>query len=93
LGEGATLWLIEAAASGTARVRAKMADAVGLARLGDPVAVDRALGEAAVLGRFAEGDLAAIIAHQATAGTGGARSAGEDRSLAQGTKAWKELGR
>ncbi len=93
LGEGATLWLVEAAASGAARVRAKMADAVALARLGDPVAVDQALGEAALLGRFAEGDLAAIVAHRATAGPGQAHSGGEDRSLAQGTKGWKELGR
>lgn len=93
LGEGAALWLIEAAAAGAARVRAKMADALALARLGDPVAVDRALGEAALLGRFAEGDLAAIVAHQATASPGEAHSAGEDRSLAQGTQGWKGLGR
>ena len=93
LGEGAALWLVEAAAAGAARVRAKMADAVALARLGDPVAVDRALGEAAALGRFAEGDLVAIVAHHATAVPGEAHSAGEDRSLAQGTKGWEELGR
>jgi hypothetical protein len=93
LGEGAALWLVEAAAAGTPRVRAKMADAVALARLGDPVAVDRALGEAALLGRFAEGDVVAIAAHRATAGPGQAHRAGEDRSLAQGTKGWKELGR
>ncbi|MDQ6948941.1 MAG: IS21 family transposase [Actinomycetota bacterium] len=93
LGEGAALWLVEAAAAGTGRVRAKMADAVALARLGDAVAVDRALGEAALLGRFAEGDLAAIVAHRAAAGPGEAHAAGEDRSLAQGTKGWKELGR
>jgi len=93
LGEGATLWLVEAAAAGVSRVRAKMADAVALARLGVPSAVDQALGEAAVLGRFAEGDLAAIVAHRATATPGEAHHAGEDRSLAQGTRGWEELGR
>ena len=93
IGEGATRWLIEAAAAGASRVRAKMADAVALARLGDPVAVDQALGEAALLGRFAEGDLAAIVAHRATAMAGETHHAGEDRSFAQGTSGWKELGR
>jgi len=33
LGEGARLWLVEAAAAGTVRMRVKMAAAVGLARL------------------------------------------------------------
>ncbi len=35
LGPGAALWLTEAAAAGTSRVPAKMAEAVALARLGD----------------------------------------------------------
>ncbi len=64
LGEGAGLWLIEAAA-GCSRIRAKMAEAVDLAALHHPAAVDRALGQAATAGRFAHGDLAAILAHQA----------------------------
>ena len=42
-----------------------MAEAVDLAALHDPAAVDRALGQAATAGRFAHGDLAAIVAHQA----------------------------
>jgi len=33
-------------------------------------AVDQALGQAATAGRFADGDLAAIMAHQACAGPG-----------------------
>lgn len=93
LGEGASRWLVEAAAAGASRIRAKMADAVALARLGDPVAVDQALGEAALLARFAEGDLAAIVAHRATGKDGETHRAGEDRSFAQGTSGWKELGR
>ena len=52
LGDGAALWLTEAAAAGCRRIRAKMAEAVDLAALHDPAAVDRALGQAATAGRF-----------------------------------------
>jgi hypothetical protein len=92
IGEGAALWLTEAAAAGASRVRAKMAEAVDLARLHDAAAVDRALGQAAAAGRFAEGDLAAILAHQASAAGGPASRAGEDHTLAQGTAGWAGLG-
>jgi hypothetical protein len=88
IGDGAGLWLAEAAAAGTARMRAKMADAVQLAALHGPAAVDQALGRAAAAGRFAEPDLAAIIAHQAAAAAGPDRQAGEQRTLAQGTAGW-----
>src|SRR5712691_11436167 len=67
IGDGAGLWLAEAAAAGTSRVRAKMAQAVQLARLHPAATVDRALGKAAAAGRFADGDLTAILAHQASA--------------------------
>lgn len=99
IGNGAALWLAEAAAAGTARVRSKMAKAVQMAALHGPQAVDRALGQAAAAGRFAGGDLAAIVAHQASAAPGEPSRAGEDRTLAQGTGAWaprahgKEAGR
>jgi hypothetical protein len=66
LGEGARLWLIEAAAAGTPRIRVKMAEALALAKLFDPVEVDWALGHAAVHGRFAEADLSSILDHHAT---------------------------
>jgi hypothetical protein len=49
-------WLIEAAAAGTVRVRAKMAAAVELAALVGRSEVDAALGVAAA-GRFAKEDL------------------------------------
>ena len=88
IGDGAGLWLAEAAAAGTGRVRAKMARAVQLAALHGTAEVDRALGKAAAAGRFADGDLAAILAHQATAAPGGASRAGERRTLAQGTGGW-----
>jgi hypothetical protein len=53
IGDGAGLWLAEAAASGASRVRAKMARAVQLARLHPAADVDRALGQAAAAGRSA----------------------------------------
>jgi hypothetical protein len=46
---------------GVARIRAKMADAVALAKLHGSAAVDQALGTAALACRFADGDLAAIL--------------------------------
>jgi Mu transposase, C-terminal domain len=88
IGDGAGLWLAEAAGSGASRVRAKMAEAVQLTRLGDAAAVDRALGEAAAAGRFGDGDLTAILTHQARAAAGQASRASEDATLAQGTAGW-----
>jgi hypothetical protein len=73
---------------GTARVRAKMAEAVQLAALHGAAATDRALGQAAAAGRFADGDLAAILAHQASAAPGEPARVGEQSSLAQGTGGW-----
>jgi hypothetical protein len=92
IGDGAALWLAEAAASGASRIRAKMAEAVELARLHPPAAVDRALGQAATAGRFAEADLAAILSHQAQARIGPVTRAGEDHTLAQGTAGWAGFG-
>jgi hypothetical protein len=93
LGEGAALWLVEAAAAGCSRMRAKMTEAVELARLHDAATVDRALGQAATAGRFGHGDLAAILTHHATGAAGAApQRAGEHNSLAQGTAGWAGLG-
>lgn len=88
IGDGASLWLAEAAAAAASRVRSKMAGAVQLAALHGTQAVDRALGQAAAAGRFDGGDLAAILAHQACAGPGETSRAGEGRTLAQGTRGW-----
>ena len=89
LGEGARLWLVEAASAGTSRVKVKMAEAVELARLHGQVHVDWALGHAATYGRFADGDLASILsAHP----IGDRRSAGEGHSLQSGTRAWEGFG-
>jgi hypothetical protein len=92
LGDGARLWLSEAGAAGTGRVRAKMAGAVSLAAIFGPTAIDRALGEAAVLGRFAENDIASLAAYHRAAADGAARRAGEDHSLQPGTSAWEGFG-
>jgi hypothetical protein len=88
IGDGAGLWLAEAAAAGAGRVRAKMAGAVQLAALHGAAVTDRALGQAAAAGRFADGDLASILAHQASAAEGEPLAAGEQSSLAQGTAGW-----
>ncbi len=69
-----------------------MAQAVQLAALHGTTAVDQALGQSATAGRFADGDLAAIIAHQASAGAGEASRASEQRTLAQGTGGWARHG-
>ncbi len=92
LGDGARLWLTEAAAVGTSRMRVKMAAAVATAKLVGGVDVDWALGHAAVNARFGEGDLASILDHHARSTTGPTHRAGEDRSLTQGTAGWAALG-
>jgi hypothetical protein len=92
IGDGAVLWLAEAAAAGASRVRAKMATAVQLAALHGAIATDRALGQAAAAGRFADADLGSILAHQASAAAGEPSRAGEQSSLAQGTGGWARRG-
>jgi transposase len=92
LGEGAHLWLTEAAAAGASRMRVKMAAAVATAKLVGGVEVDWALGHAAVNARFGEHDLASILDHHARTRPGPQHQAGEDHSLAQGTASWAALG-
>jgi transposase len=67
LGPGAEVWLVRAAAQGATRVRRKLAEAVDLAKLHGEAEVEQALAACAQAGRFADGDLAAILAHQARA--------------------------
>jgi hypothetical protein len=92
IGDGAAEWLVEAAATGTTRIRAKMADAVALAKLHGAAAVDHALGTAALAGRFADADLAAILTHQQAGPTGTPTRASETHSLQQGTGGWAGFG-
>ena len=90
LGEGAHLWLTEAAVVGVERIHQKMAHAVDVAALRPHAEVDWALGHAAAYGRFATDDLDSILAHRNLDTT--TRTANESTSLAQGTAGWQQLG-
>jgi hypothetical protein len=94
IGEGAALWLTRAAAAGAARVRRKMAEAVALAKLHGQTEVEEALAAAATAGRFGDGDLASILAHQ-RAGTVIELPvrASEAQTLQRSTAAWEGFGR
>jgi transposase len=97
LGEGAERWLVEAGAVGAQRVRSKMAAAVELAALVGAEVVERALGLAAIAGRFDDGDLTSIIDRQriedAAVAAAIAAIADDAHSTQPGTAAWKDLGR
>lgn len=93
LGEGAHRWLVEAAATGVARIRTKMGKAIELAAAIGPEQVDEALGLAAIAGRFAEEDLPAILDHLSSAGpVGEVVRADENYSAQPGTSAWEAMG-
>ncbi|MBO2448653.1 IS21 family transposase [Actinomadura barringtoniae] len=92
IGPGAASWLVEAANAGTRRMKAKMAQAVSLAKLYSPEQVDRALGTAAITGRFAEADLMSILDYQAARESIEPTRASEDHSLQPGTSAWASFG-
>lgn len=92
IGPGAAAWLVEAAATGVRRIRAKMADAVALAKLYGTADVDRALGTAATVGGFAEGDLLSILDHQDEHDHAEPIRRIETHSLQPGTSAWSGFG-
>jgi hypothetical protein len=92
LGEGAERWLRGAAATGTARVRRKMAQATELAVLFGSGQVDEALSQAAGAGRFAEDDLVSILAN-GQRGRPHLVRADEGFSAQPGTSAWEGFGR
>jgi transposase len=94
LGPGAEQWLVKAAAAGTTRLRRKLAAAVDLAKLHGPEAVEQALAAAAQAGRFADGDLEAILAHQAAGEViPFPAGASEEQTLQRSTKSWEGFGR
>jgi hypothetical protein len=94
IGEGAQRWLKRAAAEGTQRIRRKMAEAVDLAKLHGPGLVNDALERCASYGRFADGDLARILAHQQQATVIQLPlRASEERSLQASTRSWEGFGR
>lgn len=93
IGPGAAAWLQRAAAIGTLRLRAKMAQAVGLAQLHGSAPVEAALALAAEWERFGEDDLSCLLTYQAVAAPGPVQQAGETHSLQRGTAAWAQVGR
>ena len=94
IGEGAERWLKRAAAEGTSRIRRKMAEAVDLAKLHGTGPVNDALERCASYGRFGDGDLASILAHQQTATVIPLPvRAPEESSLQRSTRSWEGFGR
>ncbi|WP_370105679.1 IS21 family transposase [Streptacidiphilus sp. BW17] len=92
IGPGAERWLLEAGPAGAVRIRAKMARAVELATVVGTDLVDRALGLAAVNGRFNDDDLPAIVDHlDANAAVGVTVRADEAHSVQPGTGGWQAL--
>jgi hypothetical protein len=91
LGEGARLYLTEAASSGARRIERRMAEAVTLSALHGGPAVDDALGTAAMAGRFLDGDLESILVH-ASGSLGGPFVPPPEHSLAAGTQMWSSVG-
>ena len=92
IGDGAHQWLIEAAATGATRVRAKMARAVELATILGAARVDQALGLAAMAGRFDEHDLGSILDHLPRHQPGELARVDEAHSAQPGTGPWERFG-
>ena len=98
LGAGAALWLKEAAAAGTNKIRHKMERAVTLGKVLGADVVDQGLGAAAVHHRFTHEDLVSIITNTATGqppvAPSQARHSVSDESqwLSQGTGGWAGFG-
>lgn len=98
LGAGAALWLKEAAAAGTNKIRHKMERAATLAKVMGNNVVDQGLGAAAVHHRFSHEDLVSIITNTATGQPPGTISTtrhtvtDQGQWLSQGTSAWANFG-
>jgi len=92
IGPGAEKWLTLAAAAGTSKLRRKLSEAVALAKLHDPGDVEEALGVAADAGRFADGDLAAILNHRGAKVIEFPARASDQQSLQGSTQAWEGFG-
>ena len=88
LGTGAARWLMEAAGAGVPKMRPKMREAVDLAQVYGADKVDAALGEAAILGRFAAADVLSILESPVPTHMAGTAPA----SLQSGTGAWEGFG-
>lgn len=88
IGEGAKRCLAEMAATGERHLDERMAEAVALAATTEGGRLDEALGLAALVGRFAPGDLVSILAARREP----RRRIGEGHSLQPGTAGWARLG-
>jgi hypothetical protein len=75
-------------------VRRKIAEAVDLAKLHGNEDVEHALAVCAQVGRFGDGDLALILAHNSTGRViPFPARASEDQTLQRSTAAWDGFGR
>ena len=93
IGPSAERWLVAAAAAGATRLRRKVSEAVALAKLHGDTDVDEALAAATAAGRFGDGDLAAILAHQGGEVIAFPARASEQQSLQRSTRSWEGFGR
>lgn len=89
-GKGARIWLVEAAAAGTARMNVKMTEAMTLAKIAGTDHVDRAPGDADLYGQFAHPDFASDLNANISRPT--THAANEATSLTQRTAAWAVIG-
>jgi hypothetical protein len=95
LGAGAALWLKEAAAAGTGKIRHKMERAVTLAKVLGTDEVDKGLGAAAVHQRFTHEDLLSIVNTGSAAGQAASTThtvTDQGQWLSQGTSGWANFG-
>jgi transposase len=94
IGDGAERWLKRAAAEGISRIRRKMDEAIDLAKLHGTDPVNEALDRCASYGRFGDGDLASVLAHQQKTGGELIRfPRSEEHSLQGSTRRWEGFGR
>lgn len=99
IGEGAKLWLVEAASAGVHKIRPKMERARGLSKLYGKRAVSEALEIAARSQRFSDEDLSEIISyrrsHPADESVEAERllASAEAHTLQRGTSSWGRFGR
>lgn len=98
IGDGARLWLTEAAAAGVNKIRHKMERAVAVTTLYGTAEVDQGLGAAAVHQRFTHQDLVSIITNSTTTVASPATDqqlrtvTDQGQWLSQGTSAWSNFG-
>lgn len=94
LGPGAEAWLIAAAAVGATRSGARWPRRSISPSCTAPSKVEHALGVCAQAGRFADGDLAAILAHhQSETVIPFPAKVSEESSLQRSTRGWAGFGR